>query len=348
VRWFVIFLLLANIALYFWVQQQSRPATVPDPLTAPDVGNLRLLRDELTTGMAARSDTRPPGQSADPSVDSFRNGADVATPEASVADAGPDSGSAGLPVSEGLEPTPVAADMPSPQDNATTETQALPAEIPQRLPAVSTLAAEAEKAVVDAEDTATGLTPRVAKAPAEPKPTVSPTLPEVAQPAAIDGGAAADAQVQPAMVCAKLGPLADDQVETLAGSLPEGVRVLDDVSETYRKVDGYYVMIPPLPNLAEGRLMLQRLKDAGITDTWLFRSGENRNAISLGLFTRKSGAERHAADIAGKGFSPEVRERNREFEGRFLVIGTTAAGPAGLGVDLPESVGLAEVNCPKP
>lgn len=43
-RWFVLFLLLANVALFFWLQQQSRMPPSASP--SPDIGTLRLRTEQ--------------------------------------------------------------------------------------------------------------------------------------------------------------------------------------------------------------------------------------------------------------------------------------------------------------
>ncbi len=45
-RWMIFFLLVANVALFFWLQQQSRPAPGSSVLPPPDVGTLRLRHEQ--------------------------------------------------------------------------------------------------------------------------------------------------------------------------------------------------------------------------------------------------------------------------------------------------------------
>ena len=344
-RWFVIFLLLANIALYFWVQQQSRPALEAVSLTAPDVGHLRLLRDELATGTAAVPDTRQaqetPNAVFDVSmVEVQAAAAPAVAPDPVIVSTNERIGS--LPVVVEAEPANSPAAAPPAEPAPTTDVDPAPPALPVDEKEVKTVA--------DVENTATEPDPTVADVVTEPvvPETPSSQVPEL--PAVIETAVAeeADAANRPAMVCKRLGPLDDEQANDLIANLAVGSTVLNDATETYRQADSYYVMIPPLPSRAEGRAMLQRLNDAGISDTWLFRSGENQNAISLGLFSRKSGADRHAANVTGRGFTAEVRERWRELSGRFLVIGTNGAGLAEGGVDLPNAASSVAVDCPKP
>ncbi|MGB5639304.1 MAG: hypothetical protein WBM63_09305, partial [Sedimenticolaceae bacterium] len=44
-RWFIALLVVANVVLFFWVQQQSRPLPGSMALPPPDVGRLRLMTE---------------------------------------------------------------------------------------------------------------------------------------------------------------------------------------------------------------------------------------------------------------------------------------------------------------
>lgn len=355
-RWFVIFLLLANIALYFWVQRESRPADEPASLAAPDVGHLRLLRDELETGVSPATGASP----VNGATDSEGGPAAVEMPVSAVSESATDT-AASVPMVTGVDPAqPPATILPGGEPVGEKEVDAQadefvpPADPEPQLPQ-DPIEVQWVESAPDAGAVAEETGPRDSETEARAVAMTSPPQ-QQAEPATADAAEAAeraevarDDFVNPSpMVCRKLGPLDDEQARDLVANLGEGARLLDDVSETYRQADGYYVMIPPLPGRAEGRAMLQRLNEAGITDTWLFRSGENENAISLGLFSRRSSAERHAATISGKGFATEVRERKREFSGRFLVIGSSVAGSMDAGNALPDGVGTVSVACPRP
>lgn len=101
------------------------------------------------------------------------------------------------------------------------------------------------------------------------------------------------------------------QADTVAGALPEGLDVLKRFEAEARQLIGYYVLIPSVPDLATAEQTNARLRENGFRDTWLFRSGSLRGAISLGLFSRRTNAERHAEKVRRKGFEPELREKYR-------------------------------------
>ncbi len=74
----------------------------------------------------------------------------------------------------------------------------------------------------------------------------------------------------------------------------------------------YWVLIPPLPTRKEARAVVEKLKAAGVKDLWLVPKGEMRNAISLGLYSRKDAAYSHAENLRKKGFEVEVKPKQEE------------------------------------
>lgn len=70
----------------------------------------------------------------------------------------------------------------------------------------------------------------------------------------------------------------------------------------------YRVMLPPYATAAAAANALERLRRAGIKDVYLIRSGENQNAVSLGVFSTKESAQRRARQIAGLKLVPHIDE----------------------------------------
>ena len=66
----------------------------------------------------------------------------------------------------------------------------------------------------------------------------------------------------------------------------------------------------------------------------------------MGYFSRESGARRHAANIAKKGFETEVRERAKVRQRRWLVLKRSAGEDPGSGLKLPKGVGVEPQACP--
>ncbi len=79
-------------------------------------------------------------------------------------------------------------------------------------------------------------------------------------------------------------------------------------------------MISPLPDVASAEDMLKKLRAAGFEDLWLMRKGERKNAISLGLYTDRRYAQRHADNIEAKGFSPVVLPKQKNVRVYWVVF----------------------------
>jgi hypothetical protein len=83
---------------------------------------------------------------------------------------------------------------------------------------------------------------------------------------------------------------------------------------------GYWTMIPEMPDTASAEAMLRKLQKAGLKDLWLMRKGEHKNAISLGLYTERRYAQRHANTIRKKGFSPVVVPKQKNTRVYWIVF----------------------------
>ena len=110
-----------------------------------------------------------------------------------------------------------------------------------------------------------------------------------------------------------MGPLGKrDEAERLSlRLLALGVQT-DLQTELTDEQEGYWVLIPPQENREDAVVIVNRLREAGVSDLWRFTSGSLAHAISLGLFRNESRAEIRRKAIAAKGFDPEVRPRYRQ------------------------------------
>jgi hypothetical protein len=351
VRWFIVFLIVANVILFFWVQQQSRPLPGEASLPPPDVGRLRLLTelekepaivhvDEPEPARVEEMPVEPPfaavseAQSQPIHVEeALQSSLDAGGYQASSENSLPE----GEPVTD-IEPVEVTSFITEVNQSLGAESEDLALEAPSRIDEV------AEAVTLEAR---TGIDEPVEQALEESveTPVREPGLlvPELPAEAAVVEPAAVES-VQ--TVCARVGPFEPDDADELTSGLPATVTLLSDVTEEYASVDRYYVLIPPLPSRAEGYQKLKELADAGITDTWLFPSGEYRNAISLGFFSREAGAKRHAANVAGKGFNTEVKEKTSVRQRRWLLLMSNDGRDLGPGLSLPAGVAAEQQACP--
>lgn len=75
---------------------------------------------------------------------------------------------------------------------------------------------------------------------------------------------------------------------------------------------GFWVYIPPLGSRNAAREIDSQLREKGVSDLFIVTGSENRNAISLGLFSTAERADQRAAEIGRMGFSPQIAERFRD------------------------------------
>ncbi|MDJ0738236.1 MAG: hypothetical protein QNJ91_00865 [Gammaproteobacteria bacterium] len=373
-RWFVIFLLIANIALFFWVQQSSLNPASHSELPPPEIGQLQLRNEPPpgdaqvpAVGVSDDGSAAAPADAAPAAADPVPATAEAAAPPAAVsappppavivppappAVTSPPVPARPQPTAPAQTPPPPLPDPPRPAPPQPTPPSAAPPaavsdSVDDSVPA-SPLAGDAATTVqADAPPTATAAVPASPAAGAADPPVVAAatdsdpgnTAPTAAAPEPAPGPTPAVA------TCSRVGPLAGDAADALRKRLPAAIEVLADSTEDTSQVDGYYVLVPALPTRAEGLQMLQKLGEAGFEDTWLFRRGAYRNAISLGLFRREAGARRHAERVAAKGFAVEVRERTSRVERRSLLLRHRGDLTATIG-ELPDGASVATAPCP--
>ncbi len=128
---------------------------------------------------------------------------------------------------------------------------------------------------------------------------------------------------QNASRCGTLGPIGDRKTAEGAKTMLTQADMqasLEEKSEQTRI--GYWVVIPPLESAEQVAQKIQELADAGITDIWHFRSGELKNAISLGMFSQEENARNYSKMAKSKGFDTELRPRymnKKEYTVRFRI-----------------------------
>jgi hypothetical protein len=70
----------------------------------------------------------------------------------------------------------------------------------------------------------------------------------------------------------------------------------------------YWVLLPPFNADVQTRAAVERLKGAGINDYYLIPSGENKNALSLGVFSTREAAQQRVSEIASLKWKVRVEE----------------------------------------
>ncbi len=71
---------------------------------------------------------------------------------------------------------------------------------------------------------------------------------------------------------------------------------------------GYWVFLPP-QSMARAEATVRELRRKGIQDLYLIRDGDNRGAISLGLYKYERSAEKRRRSLAARGIEAQVAPR---------------------------------------
>jgi hypothetical protein len=111
--------------------------------------------------------------------------------------------------------------------------------------------------------------------------------------------------------------------DTLSKKIAGQSLSLLDGGESFEERRAYWVYIPPLPNRASAREVMAILGRKKIKDYLLVRSGEFGNAISLGLFSQKEGAEKRLQEIKALHLpspSPQIRTKSSTFRSYWLLV----------------------------
>jgi len=121
------------------------------------------------------------------------------------------------------------------------------------------------------------------------------------------------------LACYSIGPFVQEKsVKSVSSILTELGMVTTYKSETRREISGYWVYIPPLPSRDDARNVISMLKERGLKDFLIVSNGENRNAISLGFFGTKDGAQQHQTRMKTLGLNPIMEESYRQSNGFWL------------------------------
>ncbi len=150
-----------------------------------------------------------------------------------------------------------------------------------------------------------------APAATPPQKAASPTPMEVPSPTveAVAGVTSVPDAPVPKVSCLRLAGFdsqaaAAGAAQALKGGGAEIRGQGDDAGETKR----YWVMLPPVATAAKAEPMLEQLKRAGIKDFYLIRSGDNKNAISLGVYSADESAKRRLRQIRDLKLNAKIEE----------------------------------------
>lgn len=176
---------------------------------------------------------------------------------------------------------------------------------------------------------ATAAAPATAVADA-PAPTAVTSAP--ASVAAVPAPAAAPAAVTvtptptPAH-CVSLGPFADraaaQAAQSRAGGALRGAR-LREVADA--GATRYRVLLPPAASREEAQATVKRIVAAGVSDYYIIAQGEETNAIALGQYRNREGADRRLAALSAAGFKATMVASGGDGSAQWWLDATLADG----------------------
>ena len=126
--------------------------------------------------------------------------------------------------------------------------------------------------------------------------------------------------------CVALGPFADRAAAVAAqgraGSLltPARLREQPAASGSTR----YRVLLPAAASREDAQATVKRIVAAGLSDYYIISQGEESNAIALGQYRNREGAERRIAAVQAAGFQPRLVASGDA--GQWWLEGQLAAG----------------------
>jgi hypothetical protein len=108
--------------------------------------------------------------------------------------------------------------------------------------------------------------------------------------------------------CLALGPFADRAAATAAqsraGNLLSQVRLREQPAASGSA--RYRVLLPAAASRDDAQATVKRIVAAGLSDYYIISQGDETNAIALGQYRNREGAERRMAAVQAAGFQPRL------------------------------------------
>jgi len=109
--------------------------------------------------------------------------------------------------------------------------------------------------------------------------------------------------------CFSLGPFTRRETLNQAREILQqpGIELFSRVSSE-RVRNGYWVMLPASDSNNHAKVLIQKLKERGVKDYFLVATGEMKNAISLGVFSKAKLAKRRSDEVKKLDFKVEIKK----------------------------------------
>jgi len=179
--------------------------------------------------------------------------------------------------------------------------------------------------------TAVADTPTPTPAASVPAPTpvaAAPTPAAAPAPAPVTAPAPAPVTATPTPAqCVSLGPFADrataQTAQSRAGNALRGAK-LREVADA--GATRYRVLLPPAASREEAQATVKRIVAAGVSDYYIIAQGEDTNAIALGQYRNREGADRRLAALSAAGFKATMVASGGDGSAQWWLDATLADG----------------------
>jgi cell division protein FtsN len=160
---------------------------------------------------------------------------------------------------------------------------------------------------------------------ATPSPTPTPAAVQpVPASSAVPAAAPAPVPAAPAQ-CVSLGPFTDraaaQAAQAKAGALLRGARLREIADAGATR---YRVLLPAAASREEAQATVKRIAAAGVSDYYIIAQGEETNAIALGQYRNREGAERRMAALSAVGFNAHLVASGGDGSAQWWVDATLA------------------------
>lgn len=146
--------------------------------------------------------------------------------------------------------------------------------------------------------------------------------------------------------CLRAGPFADRDAAVAAQAALEGLLRAGTLEEVPGAAAGYRVLLPPAADRDAAQATAARLAAAGFQDLLVLGPGAEANAIALGAYRSRQGAEQRLQALRAAGFAVQLRPQGRTEPSQWwLELQTTRA--EAVRARLP-GVGTGECQLPWP
>ena len=115
-------------------------------------------------------------------------------------------------------------------------------------------------------------------------------------------------EAEPSARCYTLGPFkAMNDANAVRDQLKSGAITAKRRMSKDNSRKGFWVLLPPAASRQQARQNVNLLKENGIKDYFLVVTGEQTNAVSLGVFAQTDTAQRRFEQIKALGFNPKLQ-----------------------------------------